>query len=101
MSLENDINIDKIFFEEIKLHNDLVNASAELQAIFTKLTFSAFSCSDSIFVLIDLIQKKEFDQAKKIMTDAVYSLSSLSDTLVSLINKLNTGALNDKETYGD
>lgn len=100
VSSENIINIDEIFFEEIKIHNQLLETSSELQNIFLKLTSSAFSCSDSIGTLVDLIQRKEFDQARKIITDAVYSLSSLSDTLVSLIDKLNTGALNDKKTYG-
>lgn len=100
MSSEDNIDIDKIFFEEIKMHNRLIETSSELQNVFVKLTNSAFSCSHAINVLFDLIQRKEFDQARKIITDAVYSLSTLSDTLVSVIDKLNTGALNEKETYG-
>lgn len=100
MSSEN-LNIDKMFFEEMKLHNYLIETSSELQTIFSKLTISAFSCSDSIGLLVDLIQRKEFDQARKIISNAVYSLSNLSDTLVSLIDKLNHGVLNGEETHGD
>ncbi|MDA0763730.1 MAG: hypothetical protein O3A39_04775 [Proteobacteria bacterium] len=100
MSSEN-LDIDKMFFEEMKLHNYLIETSSELQTIFSKLTVSAFSCSDSIGLLVDLIQKKEFDQAREIISNAVYSLSNLSDTLVSLIDKLNHGVLNGEETYGD
>lgn len=100
MSSEN-LDIDKMFFEEMKLHNYLIEISSELQTIFSKLTISAFSCSDSIGLLVDLIQKKEFDQAREIISNAVYSLSNLSDTLVSLIDKLNHGVLNGEETHGD
>lgn len=95
------LDIDEMFLEEIKLHNYLIETSCKLQTVFSELTGSALVCSDSIGVLIDLIQKKEFDQARYVVTNVVYSLSTLCDTLVSLIDKLNSGALSGKETYGN
>jgi DNA-binding transcriptional regulator YbjK len=91
------LNADKIFLEEIKIHNDLIETSSELQAIFSRITLSGFSVSDSISLFIDYIQKKEFDKAKKVLQDAVYSLSNLADAVVSAVDKLNSGVLNNGE----
>ena len=94
------IDPEQMFLEEIKIHNELVETSSQLQAIFTKITFSGFAISDSISVFIDLIQRKEFDQARKVIQDAVYSLSNLADGLVSAVDKLNSGVFDNhgKET---
>lgn len=95
------LNADKIFLEEIKIHNDLIETSSQLQTIFSRITLSGFAVSDSISVFIDCIQRKEFDKARKVLQDAVYSLSNLADGLVSAVDKLNSGVLNNgKETNG-
>lgn len=95
------LNADKIFLEEIKIHNELIETSAQLQALFARITMSGFAVSDSLSVFIECIQKKEFDKARKVLQDAVYSLSNLADGLVSAVDKLNSGVLNNgKETTG-
>lgn len=95
------LNADKIFLEEIKIHNELIETSSQLQGIFSRITLSGFAISDSLSVFIECIQKKEFDKARKVLQDAVYSLSNLADGLVSAVDKLNSGVLsNGKETPG-
>ena len=47
------INLDKIFLEEIAIHNTLVAISSELQTIFSRITLSGFAVSDSISIFID------------------------------------------------
>ena len=95
------LNADKIFLEEIKIHNELNETSAQMQAIFSRITLSGFEISDSISLFIECIQRKEFDKARKVLQDAVYSLSNLADGLVSAVDKLNSGVFNnDKETNG-
>lgn len=95
------LNADKIFLEEIKIHNELIETSAQMQAIFSRITLSGFEISDSISLFIECIQRKEFDKARKVLQDAVYSLSNLADGLVSAVDKLNSGVFNNgKETNG-
>jgi hypothetical protein len=92
---------DKIFLEEIKIHNQLIETSSQMQAIFSRITLSGFEISDSISSFIECIQRKEFDKARKVLQDAVYSLSNFADGLVSAIDKLNSGVFNNgEETNG-
>lgn len=96
------INLDKIFLEEIAIHNTLVAISSELQTIFSRITLSGFAVSDSISIFIDCIQRKEFDKARKILQDVVYSISNLADGLVSAVDKLSSGVfINGQETNRD
>ena len=91
------LDADKIFLEEIKIHNQLIETSSQMQAIFSRITLSGFEISDSISSFIDLIQRKEFDKARKVLQDAVYSLSNLADGLVSAVDKFNSGVFNNGE----
>lgn len=91
------LDADKIFLQEIKIHNDLIETSSQLQFIFSRIALSGFAISDSIPVFVECIQKKEFDKARKVLQDAVYSLSNLADGLVSAIDKFNSGVLNNGE----
>lgn len=91
------LDADKIFLEEIKIHNELIETSAQMQAIFSRITLSGFEVSDSISLFIECIQRKEFDKARKVLQDAVYSLSNFADGLVSAIDKLNSGVFTNGE----
>lgn len=91
------LDADKIFLEEIKIHNELIETSSQLQSIFSRITLSGFAISDSLSIFIECIQKKEFDKARKVLQDAVYSLSNLADGLVSAVDKFNSGVFNNGE----
>ena len=91
------LDADKIFLEESKIHNELIETSSQLQSIFSRITLSCFAISDSLSIFIECIQKKEFDKARKVLQDAVYSLSNLADGLISAVDKLNSGVFNNGE----
>ncbi len=96
------IDLDKIFLEEIAIHNELIAISSELQTVFSRITLSGFAISDSISIFVDCIQKKEFDKARKILQDVVYSISNLTDGLVSAVDKLSSGVFtNGQKTNRD
>ncbi len=85
------MDIDKIFQEEIENHNFLIETSSKLQELFAKVTIFGFSTSDSISLLIECIQKKDYDTARTLVQDTVYSISSFADKLISAVETLNMG----------
>jgi hypothetical protein len=90
MTSEDLLGIDKLFQEEIQNHNYLVEQSANLQGIFSKITVTAFSISDSISEMFELIQKKDFESARVIFEKTVYSVNALGESLINAAQTIQT-----------
>lgn len=99
MSSEDLLGIDKLFQEEIQSHNYLVEQSANLQGLFSKITVTAFSISDSITEIFELIQRKDYESARDLVQKTVYSINTLGENLIAAAQTIQTKVLidNDKE----
>lgn len=94
-------NIDELFMEEMNNHNNVIAMTGDLQQALT--TVSKFGLDITTFVssILDCIQRKEYDNAAKILTDAVYSIDQLATELGNISNSIQQGVLRVYEQKGE
>lgn len=90
-------DVDKIFLEEIQNHNDIVGVSSELQNILTVAITFGVNITDIIHDVLDFMQRKEYDNVVKILSDAVYSIDQLARELDKVSAIIRSGVLKSYE----
>lgn len=95
-------DVDKIFLEEINNHNTIIGMTSELQAALTLVSKFGLGINTFIHDLLDFIQRKEYDNAAKILTDAVYSIDQLARELerISLLVQSGVHKVYEQEDKG-
>ena len=86
-------DVDKMFLEEINNHNTVIGMASELQSALTVVTKFGLGINTFIHDVLDFIQRKEYDNAAKILTDAVYSIDQLARELERISLLVQSGVL--------
>jgi len=86
-------DVDKIFLEEMNNHNTVIGMTSELQSALTVISKYGLSINTFIHDVLDFIQKKEYDNAAKILSDAVYSIDQLARELERISLLVQSGVL--------
>lgn len=95
-------DVDKMFLEEMNNHNTVIRMTSELQSALTIVTKFGLDISTFIHDVLDFIQRKEYDSAAKILTDAVYSIDNLAKELENISLLIQSGVLKvyEQESQG-
>jgi hypothetical protein len=86
-------DVDKMFLEEMNNHNTVIGMTSELQSALTIITKFGLGINTFIHDILDFIQRKEYDNAAKILSDAVYSIDQLARELERISLLVQSGVL--------
>jgi predicted transcriptional regulator of viral defense system len=86
-------NIDDLFMEEMNNHNNIIAMSSNLQQSLTTVTRFGLDITTFISDVVDCIQRKDYDNAAKILTNAVYSIDQLAVELGKISSSIQQGVL--------
>jgi hypothetical protein len=84
-------NIDDLFMEEMNNHNTLIALASNLQQSISTLTRFGLDIANHVSNVLEYIQRKEYNNAAKILTDAVYSIDKLAVELEDISNSIEQG----------
>jgi hypothetical protein len=95
-------DVDELFVQEMNNHNNVIAMTGELQAALTLVTKFGLGINTFIHDVLDFIQRKEYDNAAKVLTDTVYSIDRLARELENISNLIKSGVLkiNGQENQG-
>jgi len=95
-------DVDQLFVQEMNNHNNIIAMTGELQAALTLVTKFGLGINTFIHDVLDFIQRKEYDNAAKVLTDTVYSIDQLARELENISNLIKSGVLkvNGQENQG-
>jgi hypothetical protein len=79
-------DIDDLFLQEMNNHNRIIAMTGDLQRTLTTLTRFGLDITTFISDVLNCIQRKDYDGAAKILTDAVYSIEKLAAELTNISN---------------
>jgi hypothetical protein len=86
-------DVDELFVQEMNNHNNTIAMTGELQAALTLVTKFGLGINTFIHDVLDFIQRKEYDNAAKVLTDTVYSIDRLARELENISNLIKSGVL--------
>jgi len=84
-------DIDKMFLEEISNHNDIIAMTSDLQSSLIIASRFGLDITKYISIVLECIQRKDFDEAAKVLTDAIYSIDKLSVELGKVSSSIKQG----------
>jgi len=86
-------DVDKLFIQEMNNHNNVIAMTGELQAALTLVTKFGLGINTFIHDVLDFIQRKEYDNAAKMLTDTVYSIDQLARELENISSLIKSGVI--------
>lgn|GEM_PF-2460318 len=86
-------NVDKLFIEEMNNHNNVIAMASSLQSALIAVSKYGLDINNFLSTVLDHIQKKEYDNAAKVLTDVVYSIEQLAGELGTISYSIRQGVL--------
>ena len=84
-------DVDQMFMEEMNNHNEIIAMTSSLQESLSIVSRFGLDITGFVSVVLDCIQRKDFDQAAKVLTDAIYSIDQLAIELGNLSGSIKQG----------
>lgn len=94
-------DVDKLFLQEINDHNNLINHVSSLQQSFAIISRFGFDVNTFMHDVVKCIQKKDYETASSMISDAVYSIDKVVVQLKELSDAVKLGVSKAYAQEGD
>ena len=84
-------DVDQMFIDEINNHNEIIAMTSNLQEAVSIASRFGLDITGFVSVVLECMQRKDFDQAAKVLTDAIYSMDQLAIELGNLSGSIKQG----------
>lgn len=86
-------NVDDLFDQESKNNDDIIAIADSLKNAFTVVLKYGLDINDLFSTVLGFMQRKEYDNAAKALSDVVYSIEKLANELGDISLSVKQGVL--------
>lgn len=86
-------NVDNLFDQELENNNDIIAIADSLKDALTVVLKYGLDINDLFSTVLGFMQRKEYDNAAKALSDVVYSIEKLVNELGDISLSVKQGVL--------